>query len=113
MKLTKDMDIAAMQQQFGEAFPRLKIEAYKKSHKQNEGSRASDQYEAEQKLTAISEDFQPGEIVISPTMTVGVLEEVFEDAFGLHIQVFRKSGRTWLQTINTDGKTLEELSQMD
>ena len=28
------------------------------------------------------------------------------DRFGLHVQVFRRSGKTWLQTIRTDNWTL-------
>ena len=35
------------------------------------------------------------------------LEVVFEDVFGLHVQIFRKSGDIWLQTSSTDHWTLE------
>jgi hypothetical protein len=36
------------------------------------------------------------------------LEKQFEEGFGLHVQVFRKSGRTWLETSVTDDLTLVE-----
>jgi len=42
-------------------------------------------------------------IVTIPTaMTVQELEDVFRDELGLYIQVFRKSGRVWLETTATD-----------
>ena len=45
---------------------------------------------------------------MTPQLTVETLESMFEDEFGLHVQVFRKSGETWLQTSVTDHWTLEK-----
>jgi hypothetical protein len=52
-------------------------------------------------------------------MTVNELEQRFKSQFGLNIQVFRKHGKTWIETTVTDnwtlfkqneeGKTLSEL----
>ena len=41
-------------------------------------------------------------------MTVIDLEKKFREVFGLGIQVFRKSGKAWLETTLTDNWTLEE-----
>lgn len=49
-----------------------------------------------------------GQITITPNMTVNDLEQCFSDIFGLGVQVFRKSGKVWLETTVTDGWTLEE-----
>ncbi|MEI8136014.1 MAG: hypothetical protein WCH21_01685 [Bacteroidota bacterium] len=49
-----------------------------------------------------------GSITITPNMTVTDLEQNFADVYGLGVQVFRKSGRAWLETTVTDGWTLEE-----
>lgn len=47
-------------------------------------------------------------IAISPEMTVVDLEKSFWKIYGLRVQVFRKSGKVWLETTVTDSWTLEE-----
>ena len=49
-----------------------------------------------------------GIITITPNMTVVDLEQRFNDVYGLGVEVFRKSGKVWLETTVTDGWTLEE-----
>jgi len=49
-----------------------------------------------------------GTITIAPGMTVNELEQNFKDVYGLSVQVFRKSGKVWLETTVTDGWSLEE-----
>ncbi|MEI8136499.1 MAG: hypothetical protein WCH21_04145 [Bacteroidota bacterium] len=49
-----------------------------------------------------------GTITITPQMTVADLEQNFRDIYGLSAQVFRKSGKVWLETTVTDVWTLEE-----
>jgi hypothetical protein len=39
-------------------------------------------------------------------MTVQELERVFQEELGLFIQVFRRSGKVWLETTATDNWTL-------
>ena len=39
------------------------------------------------------------------------LEEIFETNFGLHVQIFRKSGKIWLETSTTDGWTLNQQNE--
>jgi hypothetical protein len=41
-------------------------------------------------------------------MTVEELEKSFLVKFGLNVQVFRKSGKSWLETTITDKWTLEK-----
>ncbi|MFM9943870.1 MAG: hypothetical protein ACKVQB_01415, partial [Bacteroidia bacterium] len=48
------------------------------------------------------------EIVITPEMTVNDLEQSFGNTYGLGVQVFRQSGRVWLETTVTDSWTLKE-----
>jgi hypothetical protein len=44
-------------------------------------------------------------------MTVADLEFRLEKEYGLHIQVFRKSGNIWLETTATDNWTLDRQNQ--
>jgi hypothetical protein len=45
-------------------------------------------------------------------MKVGELENLFAEKFGLYVQLFRKSGKVWLQTTTTDTWTLKEQSKL-
>ena len=47
-------------------------------------------------------------ISINGHQKVDTLEQHFNDHFGINIQVFRKSGKSWLQTTTTDEWTLTE-----
>ena len=49
-----------------------------------------------------------GSIQVFHELGVWQLEKQFEDGFKLHVQVFRKSGRTWLETSVSDNLTLAE-----
>jgi len=96
-----------IQAQFSALFPGLKIEFYRKHHDDFQGSKLEDQLHPDQILTDINTENGEGEINIYPDMTVLVLEQLFEERFGLFVQVFRKSKDIWLQTSVTDHWTLE------
>lgn len=49
-----------------------------------------------------------GFITVTPKMTVAELEQEFGRIFGLSAQVFRKSGKMWIETTVTDKWTLEQ-----
>lgn len=111
MIITKGMSIEELQAKFQERFPHLKIELYKKAHDFGEGSPASEQIVEEKELDEMSERLYPAEILLTPTMSARLIEEIFEDLFSLHVQVFKKSGKNWIQTIKTDSWTLGDLEQ--
>ena len=52
-----------------------------------------------------------GTIEVKPEMNVSTFEKLFEDRFGLYVQVFRKSGSIWLETSATDSWTLEQQNE--
>ena len=49
-----------------------------------------------------------GELVISDSMTVQELENMFFEAFGIHVQVFRRAANLWLEITLTSGWTLRQ-----
>ena len=93
---------------FGSDFPYLKIKFYKKRHDHFHGSPKKEEIEENKKLIDLNPDLLPGQLNWEKIMTVDKLETIFEEKFGLHIQVFRKSGDQWLQTSITDHWTLEK-----
>ena len=93
---------------FASDFPFLKIEFYKKGHDHFHGSPKKEEIKEEKKLSDLNPDLSSGELNWEKAMSVDKLETIFEETFGLHIQVFRKSGDQWLQTSITDHWTLEK-----
>jgi len=91
-----------IQQEFSEIFPFLKIEFFKKSHNTFGGNSSKEIIQTKEALKIKS----TGELHISSSMTVNELEQRFKSQFGLNIQVFRKHGKTWIETTVTDNWTL-------
>lgn len=109
LKISPDQTIGALQTEFLEAFPGLKIAFFSKPHKAFKGSAAKFLVQKkEMPLRELAPNVPTGELHIETSTTVQQLEEAFMTDYGLNVQVFRKSGRTWLETSVTDSLTLEE-----
>ena len=108
MKLTASTRIKDVQKEFSELYPGLKLEFYKKAHKSFEGSFEKDILDSNHTIAEISNMDSDHTLSISPEMSVAQLENEFEERFGLHVQVFRRSKELWLQTSTTDDWSLEK-----
>lgn len=107
MKVQLNHKIEDLQSEFSKKFSGLKLEFYKVEHAPNEGSPVKGQLDPSTPLSDITSIESAGEIELDGQMTVAQLEHLFEDRFGLHVQVFRRSASLWLQTTATDHWTLE------
>ena len=107
--ISKDKTIAQLQDEFSQAYPFLKLVFFTKPHKAYKGSPAKFLV-SDRDVTLGSLEKKPhsGELYIEPEMPTWQVERLFEEEFGLHVQVFRKSGNTWLETSVTDDLTLED-----
>ena len=94
-----------VQQDFNAAYPFLKIEFYPAAGK---SAAALKQRLDKTALLQIAGDRREGEVEITDSMTVGQLEKIFRDRFGIIAQVSRKSGTLWLETTMTDNWTLRQ-----
>jgi hypothetical protein len=103
--------IHAIQEEFSLAFPWLKLEFFEKPHKIGGASPKKQLVSAARTVGDCRTIHDSGSITISEEMTVAELEQSFADVYGLSVQVFRKSGRTWLETTITDGWTLEHQNE--
>lgn len=102
-----DLTIAQVQTAFKEHFENLKIEFYEASHGEGQGS-AGAPLPADRTIGSVRTKHDEGELSINGHQKVATLEDRFEEVFGLHVQVFRKSGQLWMQTTRTDDWTLSE-----
>ncbi len=101
--------INSVQADFNKIFPYLKLEFFSKAH--NPGEANSKKYLTPHNKTLGECRLSTGgaeTIVITPDMTVNDLEQRFGNIYGLGVQVFRQSGRVWLETTVTDSWTLQE-----
>lgn len=108
IKIDKPVKVSEIKKTFNKQFPFLKIEFFKKSHKIQQGSLKKD---------VITDDFtinsykDNNEIMFSEDMLVSDLEKQFAEKLKLSAQIFRKSGKTWLETTYTDGWSLKKQNQ--
>ena len=108
--ITGDSILKNIQQEFNEEFPFLKIEFFRKGL----------QNKRLQKEQGLSNDIKAGinnlpalfhGLKITGKMTVRELEQKCEEALGLSVQVYRKSGNLWLETTMTDNWTLDQQNE--
>lgn len=105
MKITKEKTLKEIKDSFTSSYPGLKIEFYNNKHDGYQGSCAQNQYDDCLTIVEINSK-KDGEIILNDTDTVKEIEQKFENLFGLHIQIFRRSKELWLQTSITDDWTL-------
>jgi len=100
--------IFAVQEEFNNLFPYLKIEFFAKAHKTGAPSSKKIIKHHSKTLGECRTIHNKGTFTISPNMTVAELEQNFSDVYGLSVQVFRKSGKFWLETSITDNWPLQK-----
>lgn len=100
--------INIIQKEFNEVFPFLMIEFFSKPTGKGGGITKKFMKNNSKELGEFRTVYTKGHISITPDMTVNELEQQFQDRYGLLAQVYRKSGKAWLQTTATDGWTLEK-----
>lgn len=106
IEISNDKSIDKIQKSFNESFPYLKIEFFTQPHEKGKPTSAKYLVSPKKTIGEFNVKDSQGVLNVSETMTVFELEKMFEQNFGLHVQVFRKSGRIWLETTATDDWTL-------
>jgi len=95
-----DIKATDLIRQFNEIYPFLRLEIYYR------GEEMSDAYH-NCKLCEIVHKKTVESFVISPEMKVSEVENLFWENMGIQISVFRKSGKTWLESSFTNYWSLE------
>jgi hypothetical protein len=106
MTIQHNIKISEVQKEFNVEFPFLKLEFYKRLHEVHNGNSKKNLLDSNMKLTAVN-GFTHEPFVIHENMQVSKLEDLFKERFEISAQVFRKSGRSWLETSLTDDWTLK------
>lgn len=111
LTISNDQTISQIQDEFTRAFPGLKIEFVKHAHAEGEGSRKADIIKGDKTVRELSGEGEEIRLEITKDETVGEVESRFRDHLGLNVQVFRKAGLNWIETVNTDHWSIAK--QMD
>ncbi len=111
IQIEKTKQLKTIQQEFQHMFPYLKIEFYTQSHQEGESTSNNKLLDTHLRIEELENTTHEGSVEIVPVMKVAEVEHIFETQFGLHVQVFRKSGNVWLQTGKTDTWTLGQQHQ--
>lgn len=102
----------AIQEAFSEMFPYLKLEFFSKPHKPGAPSPKKFIKSSSKTIGECRTVHSNGTMTILPHMDLLDLERGFSETFGLSVQVFRKSGNSWLEVTSTGKWTLEEQNRM-
>ena len=111
ISISDNKKIQFIQKEFNEMFPFLKIEFFTKPHRTGGTSPRKQMKNPDSTLKQCRSVHGSGNITITPAMTVAELEQNFYSLFGLSTQIFRKSGKVWLETTVTDSWTLKEQNE--
>ena len=99
--------IADIQESFRKLFPYLTI-GFFTHYKNLENATLGNGVSGLRTLGQCRTIHSSGEMTVTPVMTVREVEEIFRTRYGLHVKVFRQSGKAWLETSRTNDWTLEE-----
>ncbi len=107
----KSTHLKELQQSFNKRFNFLKLEFFKLKKGENQVYTANEVLSPQLRIGEVSSSFGKESMHITGLMKVGELEKNFSDKLGIHVQVFRKSGKVWLITSSSDELTLDELNR--
>ncbi|NUO01154.1 MAG: hypothetical protein HUU01_11125 [Saprospiraceae bacterium] len=109
MTISDQIKLKDIQSAFSTLFPYLKLVFYSGHHAVETGSPKTTELDEEKTIGEVrSVHTDSTDLVISGDMYVSELEQLFDKKYGLNVQVFRKSGKLWMQTTATDNWTLAE-----
>jgi len=95
-----------LQRSFNTEFPYLKLEFFTRPHDKGKPTEKKFLLNAKRTVDSFNPDIGETTVTIPAAMTVQELEQLFQDDLGLYVQVFRKSGKVWLETTATDNWSL-------
>ena len=112
LNIHSNSHINDVKSKFSNSFKGLKIEFFSKAHNSLEGSPKNDMVTENLHLSELNPNLKDKELNVTAAMKVSELEAAFEKDFGLHVQVFRKMGKSWIETTRTDNYSIAEQMEL-
>ena len=111
LAINDNQKLSEVKNDFNTLFPYLKLEFFKHKHGLNESNSRADMLSSELTFKKVRRIHNEGAIIIKEEMQVAELEQLFQEIFGISAQVFRKSGKSWIETSVTDDWTLKRQNE--
>lgn len=111
LHIKKDGAVSDIQKEFNAGFPYLKIEFFWHSHANKELSPKNDKIDPLTSVGKLVKWDRDKVVKVDEKMKTIEFETMWEKKYGLFVQVFRKSGRVWLETSHTDDWSLERQNE--
>jgi hypothetical protein len=111
IEINDSLTIGEISSSFAAGFPFLSIAFFTAPHQWGEASSLKQRIPADKTIAEVRKVHQPGVMEIHAWHKTGTVEQAFSKLFGLYVQVFRREGAAWVQTADTDPRTLEEQNQ--
>ncbi len=111
LKIKKEIELSKIKEWFSTSFPNLKIEVFKEKHKDFKGNEAASLIKEDNIVVSLKDQTTESSFSLFEDYSTALVEHMFLAKLNINAQVYRKSGRVWLQTTTTDNWTLKE--QMD
>lgn len=105
------MELSTVQNIFHSTFPYLKLEFFRHRYQPKDANVKKDRLKSDAVVLNVTGDRRESNITITEEMSVTSLGQLFQDHFGLDVQVFRRSGTSWLETTVTDDWTLKKQNE--
>ncbi|GHN02670.1 hypothetical protein WSM22_41590 [Cytophagales bacterium WSM2-2] len=102
--------VFAVQEEFSQLFPNLKIEFYKKPSKVGEAA-AKRLIKSSSTLGDSRVVHTKGELTLKGLMTISDLQQSLSDTYGLSAVVLRKSGKGWIETTENGRLSIDEQNE--
>ena len=110
--LSHDTKVSELKKSFQDHYPYLKIEFFRTRHSLGEGSTWNEMVPGSATLIEVTGQLREGEIEIKPGYKVFEVEQLFQNSFGLPVQIFRKTRFSWIETTKTDHLNLKKQNDM-
>lgn len=102
------LSVSDLQERFSNCFQHLKIEFYKRPFSGKMQSTNKYIIDANEKISEVRTNHKEGDLEIKSWYTAERVKEVFENMFGLHVQVFRLEYNNWVSALSTDNIPLSQ-----
>lgn len=112
LKIEENMTIDQINADLHTKFPHIKLVFFKPLNSDNIDEAKERVTELYKPLKNIYKGLRNAHINVNGNLQARSLELKINEITGARVQIFRRSGKLWLETLTTDNKTLAELSRI-
>lgn len=106
LKISAKQPLENIAAEFNRHFPYLQLKFFEEKHGVGEESDQWDTLNAHLTLEQVGDAAADTEMSMDGHLKVSTFEQRFQDTFGIGVQVMRREGKGWRQTITSDEWTL-------